>query len=364
MVYRKVSCRQSAYIHHLYTDLGETVRSIRKRFPQLSVATVWRHAVKSASCPATSKGSALGNNGRRKKLTARDERAVIRSLLFLREREGNFSARRVQVVAGMEKVHVRTIRRVLNRHGYGYRQARRKRLMSSGDRKRRVNFAKNIINHYDNDNIWKRDICFYLDGKSFVHKLNPKDQARAPGAKVWRRRNEGLKPNCTAKGGKSGHGGKTAHFFVAISYGKGVVYCRDYDKLTGKFFASLVDEDFQEIFKRSCDPQGNLFLQDGDPSQNSKPAKVAMEKIGAVQFSILPRSPDCNPIENLFNLIERKLRQDAVEKDITYEPFDDYVARIKRTLMNFPVDQIDKIIETMPGRMQKLIAAGGERLRY
>ena len=95
-------------------------------------------------------------------------------------------------------------------------------------------------------------------------------------------------------------------FCVAISYRKGVIFCRDYEKLTGKYFASLVTEDFKDVFRRSCDPKGNVFLQDGDPSQNSKPAKVALEKIGAIQFGIPPRSPDCNPIENYFNLIERK----------------------------------------------------------
>ena len=105
-------------------------------------------------------------------------------------------------------------------------------------------------------------------------------------------------------------------------------------------------------------------MRDGDPSQNSKPAKVALEKIGAVQFGIPPRSPDCNPIENFFNLIERKLREDAIVKDITYEPFKQFVMRVQQILMNFPVDQIDKIIDTMPGRMQKIIANGGDRLRY
>ena len=44
-----------------------------------------------------------------------------------------------------------------------------------------------------------------------------------------------------------------------------------------------------------------MFVQDGDPSQNSKAAKTALSKIGAVQFSIPPRSPDLNPIENVFN---------------------------------------------------------------
>ena len=199
MVNTKVTSRQSAYIHYLHHDRGKSVREIQKGFPELSVSTVWRHAMKLIHDTTREIARQTSSFGRRRKLSDRDERAIVRALLYLREHEGNFSARRVQVVAGMEHIHVRTIRRVLNQHGYGYRQARRKGLMSAVDRKKRVNFAKQVLSCYDNKTLWKESICFYLDGKSFVHKLNPKDQARAPRTKIWRKRNEGLKPNCTAK---------------------------------------------------------------------------------------------------------------------------------------------------------------------
>ena len=35
-----------------------------------------------------------------------------------------------------------------------------------------------------------------------------------------------------------------------------------------------------------------------------------------------------------------------------------------KAIKNFPADQIDKIIDTMPGRMHQIIANGGDRLRY
>ena len=81
-------------------------------------------------------------------------------------------------------------------------------------------------------------------------------------------------------------------------------------------------------------------------------------------FSIPARSPDCNPIENLFHLIERKLRQDAVDRNITHEPYVQYVERVRQTLINFPAAQIDKIIDSMHGRMHQIVAADGERIRY
>ena len=49
-----------------------------------------------------------------------------------------------------------------------------------------------------------------------------------------------------------------------------------------------------------------MFVQDCDVNKNSKAAETALDKIGAVEFSIPPRSPDVNPIENAFNLVEKR----------------------------------------------------------
>ena len=132
------------------------------------------------------------------------------------------------------------------------------------------------------------------------------DQTKATKRLVWRKKNEGFIKGCTSKGKKAGHGGKVASFFVAISLGKGICYCKHYKKRSGKLFAEFIESNFLEIFKSSCNPTGNVFVQDGDPSQNPKAAKTALDKIGAGQFSIPSHSPDFNRIEHAFNLVGRK----------------------------------------------------------
>ena len=62
-----------------------------------------------------------------------------------------------------------------------------------------------------------------------------------------------------------------------------------------------------------------LFLQDGDPTQNSRKAKKAFDDVGFRMFSIPARSPDINPTENMFNNMRKKLREDAIEHHIEYE---------------------------------------------
>ena len=101
-----------------------------------------------------------------------------------------------------------------------------------------------------------------------------------------------------------------------------------------------------------------------DPSQNSAAARKEMKKLGVEVHSIPPRSPDINPIENVFHLLDRKLRSEAVEQNITNESYKEFSARVKSTIENIPVEQIDKIIDTIPKRMRDIISVRGERIKY
>ena len=134
--------------------------------------------------------------------------------------------------------------------------------------------------------------------------------------------------------------------------------------MSGAFFASFIQQHFTDIFSRSHTPTGNIFLQDGDPSQNSKAAKVELTNLGYNIFSIPPRSPDLNPIENLFNLVDKKLQENAIAENIVKETYDEFAERVKRTMLAFPVETIDSIIDTMPKRIRMLVEKKGERLKY
>ena len=91
--------------------------------------------------------------------------------------------------------------------------------------------------------VWQNSISFFLDGVSFIHKYNPLDQARAPKGRIWRKPREGLSYGCTAKGAHCGSGGRVAKFMVAVSYGKGVILCEQYETLNGRYFQSLVERE-------------------------------------------------------------------------------------------------------------------------
>ena len=147
---------------------------------------------------------------------------------------------------------------------------------------------------------------------------------------------------------------------MAIVHEKGVPYEPYEGKINGDMFSDFIKTHVQEIFSRCRIPKGKSFLQDGCPVQNSQKARQALDTVGAIKFSIPPRSPDFNPIENIFNFVKSELRTQTFEKNINYETFEQFSVRVKHTLQNAPTKYIDNNIELIPKRMLMVIKLKGK----
>ena len=115
----------------------------------------------------------------------------------------------------------------------------------------------------------------------------------------------------------------------AISHGKGVLACERYEKMDAQFFTSFIDQHFDTMFERSGKGLNRLWLQDGDPSQNSKSAK-----------------------------------KDAIDQSITRESYQEFCDRVRRAIYDISRQLIDKTIESMNTRIADIIRNNGERLEY
>ena len=300
--------------------------------------------------------------GRPRKITPRMERYLVRCLKELRMTGGAFTSKKIAIEAGVpDSISNRTLRRALNRRNYFFLQRRKKGLVTLSDCEKRLKFANQRL--VKEESFWKETIAFYFDGVSFIHKTRPLDQALAPPGRVWRKRCEGLDTGCTAKASSSLAGGKKVKVFVAISYGKGVILAKPYEQLDGRMFADFVTEHFPETFLRSG-KDTSTFLQDGDPSQNSALVREVLHDMGVNCFRIPPRSPDLNPIENLFHLVKMQLSRDALEKTIGFENFASFQERVLETLLNFNAVKIDNIIDSMVIRIRNVRERRGQRIKY
>ena len=350
-----------AYIMYLR---NESKKSFAKIAKQCKVSKSSCHRICQPKKTCTTKKKKMG---RPRKVDERSTRKLIRCLQSLGDKRVAFTVKPLVAESGLSlnMASRRTFSRILNENGYGYFQRRKKGLLSEKDRKIRKNFGHKIKKELKrNSNFWKNEVAFYLDGVSFVHKYNPMSNAASSNSKVWRKRGEGLK--FTAKGSKELPGGRRVHALVAVSYGKGVILNEPYTKMDGQFFANFIRKKFNLCFGKAGPKHGGrrLFVMDNCPCQTSKVAMASLGQVEAEMLKIPARSPDINPIENIFHLVKSQLNKQAVTENITSESYEQFQTRVLQVLRTFPVDIIDKTIDSMSKRINKMISSKGYRTKY
>ena len=104
---------------------------------------------------------------------------------------------------------------------------------------------------------------------------------------------------------------------------------------------------------------------ENDPSQRSLAARKAIEKECCELFSIPARSPDLNPIENMFHLVKKQLEYQVRDGCIIRETWQEIKRRvISKTLYNVPVEYVNNLITSMPRRIDAVAKADEYRTKY
>lgn len=361
---KRTDIEKRALVRLYRNETKLSYRQIAKKC-NTSKSAVWRICSKKETEKAKKAGKK--KPGRPKKLDERSRRKLLRTLETFRKRNINFCVNDLMKEDNLNQQYVnrRTISRYLNQLGFNYMQARKKGLLNENDKRKRRIYAKkmkNVLKTYPD--FYSSDIAFYLDGVSFVHKYNPSREAERPNARIWRRKGEGL--NLTSKGSKELAGGRRLHVIVAVAFGRGVVLREPYEKMNGEFFANFVKEHFNLCFAK-CGPKRDgqrIFVMDNDPCQNSKLALTALEEVESELHRIPPRSPDLNPIENIFNIVKKTLRDEAVTLNITKENFSSYKERVLQCFDNLDCKIIDRTLCSMPNRIKQIVVGKGKRIKY
>ncbi len=149
---------------------------------------------------------------------------------------------------------------------------------------------------------------------------------------------------------------------MAIAFNRGVVLAKEYEHMSGDYFSSFVRRNLSSLF--TAEGQQKWFVMDNDPSQRSKAAKKAINDAGATLFEIPARSPDLNPIENLFHIVKKQIQSQAIAERIYKETWHEFKARVRKTILNIPITYVNNLLLSMPKRIDAVIKCRGFRTKY
>ncbi len=175
------------------------------------------------------------------------------------------------------------------------------------------------------------------------------------GPRVWRKSGEAQNPCCLKSSVKFP---QSVMIWAAMSSAGVGPLC---------FLKSTVNAAiYQEILEHFMLPSADklygdadfIFQQDLAPAHTAKGTKSWFNDHGVTVLDWPANSPDLNPIENLWSIVKRKMR------DTRPNNADDMKAAIKETWASIPPQQCHKLITSMPRRIEAVIKAKGAPTKY
>ena len=222
-------------------------------------------------------------------------------------------------------------------------------LLSKHHRRERLDFA---LSHQD----WTVD-----DWKHVIWSDETKtNRIGSDGRKwAWKKAGEGLSDRLVEDTVKFG-GGPVMMWGCMTWDGVGMACKIDGKMDTNLYVQILKDELQQTLVDYGFTTEDIIFQQDNDPKHTSRKAKVWLREHG-FEVRVWPaQSPDLNPIEHLWFLLKRRLAAyPEPAKGIL-----DLWERIQEEWYKIEVGECQRLIESMPRRVQEVIKAKGGYTSY
>ena len=157
------------------------------------------------------------------------------------------------------------------------------------------------------------------------------------------------------------HGGGKVNVWGVISWhGVGRLH-RVTGNLTAHQFVQILDQSLLgSLEDTSTSKHDIIFQQDNDPKHTSKLGRAWFSENGNTLLPWAPSSPDMNPIEHVWNVLDRKVRS----RPILPQNAEELWLALEEEWYKLDVQFIRKLISSMPRRVAALQRAHGEYTRY
>uniref|UniRef100_A0A8C5LKA3 Transposase n=1 Tax=Leptobrachium leishanense TaxID=445787 RepID=A0A8C5LKA3_9ANUR len=175
------------------------------------------------------------------------------------------------------------------------------------------------------------------------------------GPRVWRKSGEAHTARCLKSSVKFSQsvliwGARTSAGVGPLCFIKSRVNATDYQEILEHFMLPSTDELYGDA--------DFIFQQDLAPARTVKSTKTWFNDRGITVLDWPANSPDLNPIENLWSIAKRKIR------DMSPNNAEELKAAIEATWSSITPQQCHRLIASMPRRIEAVIAAKGAQTKY
>lgn len=283
--------------------------------------------------------------GRPRKCTGRAARQLYRTALNERSKSiPTLCSELSNIVDG--GVSCSTVRRTLAKYGLKRRIAAKKPLLNKRQREKRATWAA-ALEHWPVYH-WYR--VLFTDEKIF------RTRSCRRGEFVTRRVGERMHQECIIPSPKNG---PQVHVWGAIGYRGAGPLIRINGKLNAARYQTEILADIDRFGPRyTLRHRPWIFMQDLAPPHSAASTQRFLQGKGVEILDWAGNSPDMNPIENVWQFVQRQLPKRMPRNE------NELMNWIRHAWARIPYNYIRKLYRSMPRRVQAILKSNGGPTRY
>ena len=283
--------------------------------------------------------------GRPNKLKDRTKRLIKRQILTERSISAgsicaNLNIRHSLVVSSQ------SVRNAIHEFGFKGRVPRKKPYVSLVNKRKRLAYAKK---HKDKPLEYWKKVLFTDESLFSISSGRSKSH-------VYRKPEEEYHESCLQPTFKSGSANLMIWGCMSMNGVGKVIFCEE--SINSSYYQTILGANLGPSKDLLGLPEDYILLQDNAPAHSSRSTREFLREMNVQVLDHPPQSPDLNPIEHLWEFIDRDLKKNPARS------VNDLKDKIQNIWQNIPSSMTRILVESMPRRMEAVIASKGGVTKY